>query len=45
MTELPRGHTGDAMATATTERPTGHYRAYTPRPFTRAERDTSLTGV
>ena len=33
------------MATATTERPTdqqpttGHYRAYTPRPFTRAERD------
>ena len=32
------------MATATTERPAirssaGHYRAYTPRPFTRAERD------
>ena len=33
------------MATAITERPTeprrqsGHYRAYTPRPFTRAERD------
>ena len=33
------------MATSTTERPTdqrptpGHYRAYTPRPFTRAERD------
>ncbi|HEY7433725.1 MAG TPA: hypothetical protein VIE41_01185 [Methylomirabilota bacterium] len=33
------------MATATTERPadqrptTGHYRAYAPRPFTRAERD------
>jgi len=33
------------MATATTERPVdqrpgpGHYRAYTPRPFTRAERD------
>jgi len=33
------------MATVTTERPTdqrpgtGHYRAYTPRPFTRAERD------
>ncbi|MGH7300336.1 MAG: hypothetical protein ACREJE_07995, partial [Candidatus Rokuibacteriota bacterium] len=33
------------MATTMTERPTdqrpatGHYRAYTPRPFTRAERD------
>ena len=33
------------MATVITERPTdprkpdGHYRAYTPRPFTRAERD------
>src|SRR5258706_13567584 len=33
------------MATAITEpptdsrRPSGHYRAYTPRPFTRAERD------
>jgi hypothetical protein len=39
MTALPRGHMGDAMATVATERPTGHYRAHTPRPFTRAERD------
>ena len=41
----PRHQEEDAMATAITERPTdprrpsGHYRAYTPRPFTRAERD------
>ena len=28
------------MSTATTERPTiSHYRTYSPRPFTRAERD------
>src|SRR5438094_854702 len=34
-TSAPRGSTEDSMATATTD----HYRAYTPRPFTRAERD------
>ncbi len=48
MPALPRAHKGDAMATTTTtERPTAdqppprvrHYRAYRPRPFTRAERD------
>src|SRR5437667_10819001 len=33
----PRGPTEDSMATATTE----HYRAYTPKPFTRAERDST----
>src|SRR5262245_26506652 len=31
------GITEDGMATATTE----HYRAYTPKPFTRAERDST----
>src|ERR1043166_2526343 len=33
----PHSSTEDSMATATTE----HYRAYTPKPFTRAERDST----
>src|SRR6185369_6694052 len=34
---IPIGSTEDRMATGTTE----HYRAYTPKPFTRAERDST----
>src|SRR5256884_7436164 len=36
-TSAPRGSTEDSMATVTTD----HYRAYTPKPFTRAERDST----